>query len=307
MALTASIDASFTARAATQHGAIARWQLRELGIDRRVIARREAAGLLVEVLPDVFLVGPVAARPTPEALCMAGVLHGGDRSAASHQTAARLLDVWNRGPDDVDVLSTRHQHGKPIDGLRLHRTRHLDSADIVIVDGIPVTSGIRTCLDLGSALRPVQLTNVIFEAVFRGVVDVDELDRAVAARGCVPGSGVVREAIGRYRAGSAGTRSRSEDRLHERIERDWLPLPIVNTPGAAGVPALECDMVWTEPPLVLEVDGRGHVRPGTRAADRGRNAWLHDVDMPTWRVPAWRCWHDLDNVMAELRWRLGLA
>jgi hypothetical protein len=88
---------------------------------------------------------------------------------------------------------------------------------------------------------------------------------------------VLRDALALHRAGSAGTRSASEDTFLRRIE---LPEPLVNTPLLGE----EVDFHWPEKALVVEVDGPHHGRPTTRLDDVRKDAKLSDAGYRIVRV-----------------------
>jgi very-short-patch-repair endonuclease len=166
------------------------------------------------------------------------------------------------------VVARRH---KGLAAARVHETRTLVPRDIVRRDGIPVTTVSRTLLDLGDVLTPWQLANVLHEAEFRRWRD----DRAIVAvlqrnrtRGAVT---TLRAALELNAAGSAGTRSRLEDRYVATLLRHGIDDMRVNVgvpDGTGGV--LECDFWWPARRLVIEIDGSGHDRWRTRREDAER-------------------------------------
>ena len=74
------------ALAADQHGLVTRAQAVDLGVDRRAIACRLAAGLLVEPRPSVLQLPGGAGWPQA---VLAAVLAAGPDTVASHRSAAR--------------------------------------------------------------------------------------------------------------------------------------------------------------------------------------------------------------------------
>jgi hypothetical protein len=108
-----------------------------------------------------------------------------------------------------------------------------------------------------------QLTNVMYEAAFLGLLDLDEV-RAVAAR--LNGRrnlAVLDEAIEAHLKGSAGSKSEKEDAFHALGRGKW-PKPIANVKVLGD----EVDAYWPEFKLVVEVDGPRHDRPRARRRDR---------------------------------------
>jgi hypothetical protein len=65
--------------------------------------------------------------------------------------------------------------------VRVRRCNRLDSRDVTVKNGIPVTTVARTIVDLAELLTAAQLANVMYEAAYRGLLDLDAV-RATAAR-----------------------------------------------------------------------------------------------------------------------------
>lgn len=301
MLQTESIESRIVRLAGAQHGVVSAQQLRAVDIDRGCVQRRVAAGTMRQVLPRVYAVGPSAIVLSDDGHRMAAVLHGGAITALSHESAAERHGIWLRAPREVHASTTTFRLPTDATWLILHRSRTLKTEEIERVDRIPVTSVLRTCVDLGQVLTPVQITNVIHEATFRQVLDVDELANVLAQHPYRTGTAAVRQAVRLYRCGSAGTRSRTEDRLHERILCDDVAEPLVNMRGATGIPTLEVDFAWPSRRLVVEVDGSGHRRPGDLHMDRERDRLLTTAGWRVLRIPAQRVWHELGGVMRDIR------
>jgi hypothetical protein len=176
---------------ARQRGLITREQAREHLIDRSIEHRLESRTWST-VHPEVFRHG--AFPVTHEQLLLAAVLASGPDSAVSHRAAldfhglrgfaSRLIEVSR--PTLVD---------QPMVGVRLHRSSDLSPQWITTHDGLPVTTPVRTLVDLG-VVRP-------------GVVRWCRewlSDRVVAIQDLQALDAWVEEAIGRRRLAS---RSRS--------------------------------------------------------------------------------------------------
>jgi predicted transcriptional regulator of viral defense system len=140
-----------------QHGYFTTEQAREAGVDphavlmmaRRGTVERVAHGLYFNPLVPISPLGPyMAATLWPR----------GARGVISHQTALDLLGLSDASPDRIHVTLPK--------GMRVRRVvprqyvlHHADveAADTTLVEGIPVTTAIRTIRDchaahLGAAL-----------------------------------------------------------------------------------------------------------------------------------------------------------
>jgi hypothetical protein len=156
-----------------------------------------------------------------------------------------------------------------IKGVRVRRCNRLDSRDVTVKNGIPVTTVARTIVDLAELLTAAQLANVMYEAAYRGLLDLDSV-RATAAR--LTGrhhAHVLDEAIDMHLAGSAGTKSEKEDAFHALLQ-GRVDTPIANV----KVLGHEVDAFWPDHRLIAEIDGPGHARPRARRRDRKRDTGL---------------------------------
>lgn len=141
------------ARAAEQFGLVARSQVLECGIRRRMLRRRlEACELEYASRRGVYRFP--GAPDSWHARAMELLLLCGPTSALSHGTAAYLhrLDGFRDEPEILDVTATSSQRivAPP---HRVHLTRG-EKLHQVKLDGLRVTSVVRTLVDLGEQLTP---------------------------------------------------------------------------------------------------------------------------------------------------------
>jgi hypothetical protein len=266
-------DRGVAALAARQHGVVARWQLRDVGMSDGQIAGRLERGRLHPVHRGVYAVGHRLL--TREGRWMAAVLSLGPSAVLSHRSAAALWGlVADDGPrPDVTVpgRGTLRRRGVLVHRTpAVQRTRHR---------GIPVTTPMRTLVDLAAVAPRRVLVRAVEHAERLRVFDLRELERLMGRR---PGAAALRAAVAAW--DGAPVRSELERRFLELCDRHGLPRPLVNT----LVAGLEVDFAWREPRLVVETDGLAH--HGTRASaerDRRRDAVLA---IAGWRVQrfTWR-------------------
>jgi hypothetical protein len=283
--LPASVDARIAAALARGHHVASEHVLLSSGVSRRSVRRRLRMEMLHEVLPRTYAF--VAAEELSlTARASAAVLSlQRHRAAISHESAARLLGLWDRGSAElVHVLSETQWRPSSASWVRYHSTRNLPGSHVVIVDGIACTNVVRTCVDLGTRLTPWQLARVLHEAEFRHGLRLDLVEAMNDVRHRAPGSAVVRLSVKLRRGGSAGTRSPLEDLLLALIIKAGLPVPLVCNPLATELTAFECDLVWPNARLVVEVDGIGHRRAGDVDRDRARDAALNAAGWTVIRV-----------------------
>ncbi len=247
--------------AAQQHGAIARSQLLALGLSAQSIQHRVEKGRLHRVERGVYLVG----RPelTRQGLWMVAVLGGGAGAVLSHRSAGALWGIATEAPGRVDVSVRAASHGRR--GVAAHR-RSLGSRDVDEHEGIPVTSLVRTLLDLATQLRPAQLERSINEADRLDLIDPDTLREALERYRGQRGVRRLREILDRrtFRL----TDSELERRFLRLVRETGLPIPLTRQ----RLNGFRVDFFWPDLGLVVETDGLiYHRTPAQQARDHVRD------------------------------------
>lgn len=303
-------DDAVARKASRQLGLIAYWQAIALHLTddqvRRRLARRQWRALqqsvyLINGAPDGWKVRVMAA-------CLAaGFGRDGVTVAASHATAARLHGLAGvEQPERIDVLVTANRHLR-LAGVRVRRTRQLAEEDVTTVDGVPVTTGERTVLDLADADGSrTAVLRLLDNALYGKVARRKRLhERARALRKGRAGA----ELIVRLTApdGKAEFRSWLERHSAGVFRTGGLPEPEWNAVlrderGRIG----EIDVVWRVARLVVELDGlRFHSTPAQRRRDARRDRRL---TLAGWTVLRYT-WLDVverpDEVVTEVARALG--
>lgn len=254
--------------AANQHGVISRRQLLDLGWHTEAIKHRVRKRRLHPVRRGVFALG----RPelTLRGQWMAAVLACGPGAFLSHVDAATLWGIRGRPAGTgrhwcVDICVEAHRRPR-CEGIRLHRVKLFQELDGAQRDGIPVTSPVRTLIDLATVLGPGELETAINEADRLGLVDPDNLRAATAARTGQHGVRALRDVLDRHTFRL--TDSELERRFLRLVRRAALPRPLTQ-PRVNG---FRVDFYWPELGLVVETDGlRYHRTPAQQARDRTRD------------------------------------
>ena len=271
-------DALVAEIAARQHGVVTTAQLAAAGLGRRAVAHRVKHRRLTPLHRGVYLVGPNHTSLTSP---MAAVLACGPTAVLSHHAAAALHGIApeRTGAIDVTVPSGRPE-SRP--GVRVHRTRHLASADVTEERGIRVTTVARTLVDLAGELPARELRRAVEEAQIQRKLDHLSLGEAVDQARGRRGVAALRAAV--QTAEPKLTRSEAERRLLRLVEAAYLPRPATNV----RLGRYEVDALWHGERLVVEVDGFAF--HSTRAAferDRRRDAELQAAGYRVMRV-TWR-------------------
>lgn len=281
--------------AAAQDGVVGHDQLVALGFDHEWIKHQIATARLHIVFRGAYAVGHK--RITWRGRLRAAVISCGPNALISHLTAAALHSLRRGGGGKIHVTVPGGGH-EDRDGIVIHRVRRLRKAERTAVDGIPVTSVARTCLDMAAIVQADALDEMLEAAERDSTFDLTAM-LAVCGRGR-QGSTALKRALSLYRPIPGWTRSRLERKLFRALDRAGAPLPGVNL----WVEGAERDLVWEDERLVVEVDGDvWHATTAARRRDPRRDAQLQMAGYATFRVPENLIVHDIDGVVDDV---LGL-
>ncbi|MEK6776021.1 MAG: type IV toxin-antitoxin system AbiEi family antitoxin domain-containing protein [bacterium] len=93
------------------------------------------------------------------------------KGTISYEAAAEMYDLGDILPSQAHLTVPLNFRKKAVKGLVLHRA-NLEPGDIEKRDGLPVTTPLRTILDLAQQhLDPERLTIVVKDAIHNGMVD----------------------------------------------------------------------------------------------------------------------------------------
>ncbi|WP_433275095.1 type IV toxin-antitoxin system AbiEi family antitoxin domain-containing protein [Pseudonocardia xinjiangensis] len=283
------------------------------GFTDEELRRWRAQGRLVTVRPGVYI---QAARPDDPAArhglaIRAAVQQIAPGAVMSHVSAAVLhgLPLWSAPLDRVHVTRNRRSGGRRSRFLHLHAAA-LEPDEIVLVDGIAVTSVARTIADLTRHLPFEPAVVSADAALHRGLVTraalADAVERSSNRRGNTAARRVVAFADGR-------SESPGESRSRVALQRAGLPAPVPQyvVRSASGTTIARVDFGWPKLRTVGEFDGLvkygrllqpGQVPAEVVVAEKRREDAIRDEDL---RVRRWG-WDDLDNFEPVAR-RLRLA
>ena len=192
---------------------------------------------------------------------MAAVLTCGSDAVLSHESAAAL---WGIRPDlrgDIEVsLPFPGDRRRP--GIRVHRRRALEVADITTFDRIAVTTPVCTLIDLAARLTPADTERAVNQADKLDRVDPEALREALSEADARPGVGRLKRILD-YRTFTM-TDSMNEQRFLPIARKAGLPKPQTQQ----WVNGFRVDFYWPDLGLVVETDGlRYHRTPAQQAED----------------------------------------
>lgn len=218
---------------------------------------------------------------------MAAVLACGPGGVVSHVTALALHGLASKEPARAPVhVSMAGTDGGRRPGIRPHRVPALAPSDWQRIEGVPVTTPVRTLLDVAAAVPARTLERAYAQAARDGRATPEAIEAALVRRGPVPGAGRLRR-LASASTPPAFTRSEAEERLLEWIGRAGLPPPETNV----RVGGLELDCAWRAFRVAVEVDGFAfHGSRTSFEADRHRDARLASLGYRVVRIT----WRQLD-------------
>ena len=286
-----------------QYGVAHVHQLVRLGRTRWAINRRVNNGTWRRHHRCVIQLG--IGRPERRATWMAAVLACGPGAVLTGMAAA---EHWGLSPipaSRIDVVAPSMPNGA-LDGVEVHRTRWFGRNDRTVRYGIPIASVSRTIVDCAEFVDPYELVGLLYRALRRRLLRRRQLDIVRRRlRNRRHGHAALQFALDQLRAGSTGIHSRAELALVQAIRAAGLPLPLVNVVVQTDRGTFTFDLWWPEHGCCIEVDDRGHELLVVRMHDRGREEAAADAGIDLLRVPNEFVFHQLDDVLHQLRPMLG--
>ena len=284
--------------AASQQGLVTTDQLAKAGFGRWQITRRVRGGWLIRRHVGVYQLGVFAGSYGDE---MAALLACGPQAVLSHRSAAALWELCTR-PGVVDICVPGSIAGRRR-GIRPHRTATLTTCDVVIRNGLRVTTPSRTLLDLAASAPRAELERLTEEAQVQRLTSPAELLAVIERVASRPGVARLRAVLD-FIDEPLLTRSEAEKRLRALCRSAALPMPRMNVKRAGW----EVDAVWDAQRLVVEVDGRTY--HGTHASferDRRKDADLMLAGYRVLRITWRRLTREPDQVIALIATALSQA
>jgi very-short-patch-repair endonuclease len=212
---------------------------------------------------------------------MAAVLACGDDAVLSHRDAGAAHGIRPCNRRVFEVTVPRKQRPRP--GIQLHFAR-LPGDEITTVRGIPVTTVIRTILDLAAVHPRREVEMAIREAEVARRWDRLSLPQLVARHPGHKGIGSIRAILRSLEAGEEISKEEIVSLFLGLLDGARLPRPLLNR----WIEGHECDCTWPDRRLMVELDG--YAVHGTRRnfeTDRERDRVLQArgwrIIRVTWR------------------------
>ena len=290
---------------AGQYGAFHRGQALDVGLTRRQLDGRIAAGRVLRRDHNVYVFAGVP--PSPEQALMVAVLASG--GAASHRSAAWLEDLISGHPPRPEITIPPNRNYRAA-GLVVRRQQDVGPENLTVVRGIRCTDVKETLLSLGIAVPQALHERALDRALNRGLVEYDDLVSYyfTKARQGRDGCGKLHELFCLRDPEMPPAASDLETLLMRVIRDHGLPIPERQVPVTIGERHVRFDLAYPGPMIALEGDGFGiHTLRGMFETDRSRHnavtlaGWL-TVHF-TWRMIVHDPAYIVATVTAALRSR----
>jgi predicted transcriptional regulator of viral defense system len=274
-----------------QWGVVTRAQIEHAGVSGSALSRWVRDGRLHRLDRGVYAVGHRSL--SVEGRLLAALFYAGPGAMLSHVTAAwwwKLLAA----DEPARIHLSAPGRSRSTAAVRVYHPQRLEGT---WHRRLPVTTVDRTLLDLAAVVSFDRLRRALAEAVFRNLVDLEQL--AAAPRRGHPGSAALRLALARHRPELARTLSVLEERFLALCEqRGDIPIPEVNV----RVCGLTVDALWRRERLIVELDGHsGHSTVAAMERDRGRELTLRSAGYSVLRYTWWQVTQQPERVAADLR------
>ena len=200
------------------------------------------------------------------------LLAHGPAAVVSHRAAAALHRWPTYLPGLVEVTAAGAPNYRSLGTM--HRSTDLEPPHCTMVDGFPVTTEVRTVLDMASLLRRRRLEWLVDDLLAAQAFSLDELHRLflqVARRG-KPGMGNLRVVLEARGPGYVAPASRLERLLIDVLAGGGLPEPVRQHPLPSRAGPGRVDFAYPEFRLLIEADSRRwHSRVADFETDRQRD------------------------------------
>jgi hypothetical protein len=224
---------------------------------------------------------------------MAAVLASGDGAALSHRSAAAL---WRIGTEDRGIDVTLRRRGRVHRrGLKTRNRPSLPARDFTRRLNIPVTTPIRTLIDLATVLDDNPMERAVNQADVHDLVDPETLREALVPRTGQPGVKRLASLLDRH----TFRLSDSELEIYFRPLAVRAGLPVPET--KAWVLGFEVDFHFPSLGLVVETDGlRYHRTPAQQARAVERDQTHVAAGLRVLRFTHWQIAYEPDYVVGVL-------
>lgn len=250
-----------------QDGIAGRRQLLVRGMASTAIDEALAQRRLHHVHRDFGVYALMPPELLTEEACLRAALYAtGGRAVLAGATAAFRWQLTPARPLEIELATSRLELVGP-PGVIVRRTL-MRPGDVTRHDRLRTMTPARTLLDLACRYDPQPLLRAVRQAEFHHRLHPDDM-LAILRRGH-PGSRALRRAIARHVPGYGELKSRLERKFRALLIAHGVELPRRN--ARVGIYTVDC--LWPDLRVIVELDGRQHLRPGQAVIDAERDLFL---------------------------------
>ncbi len=228
-----------------QHGAFTRRQAGDAGYSPTEIKRLRARGEWRTLRRGVY--AHAGALDSWELRASAAVLAAGPGAALSGRSAAYVLRLLESRPQTIDVTVPFGRRGS--NGT--HRARSLGETDTRVINGLRVTCGERTLIDLAGSVPVSTLEGALDRGLLAGRFTTRSVRTYVVRRQLThrPGVGTLMKLLDDREFGIP--ESELERAFERLIKSEGLPTPV----RQRSVSRFRVDYAYLDQNIFIEVDG----------------------------------------------------
>lgn len=293
--------------ATARHGVFTRGEAKALGCSDGMLHRLTAQGEIERMLPRVYRF--TTALRTRKQRAKAATLFAGESSWLSHRSAAAHLNMIDRPPQVVELLTMGGARSRR--GLTIRKVREMPTSDTRTLDSVPVTNTHRTIVDLSTVLDHNALESVLDDCLYRGLVELGRIQARLDSLGGPgrPSTRTLRQLLAARGNQLAMPLSVLENKFLRILRRAGLDEPDKQVPVQSDTGKMwRLDFVYPGQKVLIEVDGRRfHAARRRRKEDMRRDNVMNVRGCTVLRFS----WEDVvtdpDYVLGLIRGALGLA
>jgi hypothetical protein len=251
-----------------QDGVVSVEQARLLGVTSGQIAWRRSSGRYRRCRRGVVRVAGVP-RSWRQAVRVAA-LAAGEPVAVSHASAVRVYGLelptpvhprWRRDGAFIELSAPLWRHIR-LHGVCGHRSGTWMPGDVVVRAGMPVTSPVRTVVDLSSRLGVDGTGRLLDEMLRRKLLTIAELRERITELRAAPGRSmrVLRAVVAARDETFEPGESTLESRIRRVVSRKGFPPPVGQHWVRDNTFAARLDFAYPDIKVYLEGDGFGFHR-----------------------------------------------
>lgn len=254
--------------ASKQYGLISRQQALQAGVSIDSIKHRLATARWERVLPRVYAIAG-SARSWRRAL-LAACIWAGQLSVVSHRAAGCFWGFDGFDDHIVEISTIAGVRTRP--GIVVHHVEDFGRADVTVVEGIPITSPLRTVFDLCSVTDKDRAEYALEDALRRRMTSIQRCNALLDRLGGhgVPGTAAFRQLMKARGPGYVPTASVLEVCMTRILVKCKLGTPVRQYPVVRRSGRMAyIDFAFAAIKLGIEVDGyESHAR---------RDRWQYDM------------------------------